>query len=86
MATKNVGLKNFLVAQGLEKYAGKLEKNGAINMQELKDFDIEILTEDIGMTKLEAKRYQRTVNELFGQKVRYVLSLLLSLLLLLFIV
>ena len=72
MATKNVGLNDFLEAQGLEKYAGKFERNGARNMQDLDDFDIEILTDDIGMSKLEAKRFLRNVNEMFGRKVRYV--------------
>ena len=81
MATKNVGLNDFLEAQGLEKYAGKFERNGARNMQDLEDFDIEILTDDIGMSKLEAKRFLRKVNEMFGRKVRYVLTLLLLLLL-----
>ena len=42
MATKNVGLKDFLEAQGLEKYAGKFEENGARNMEDLEDFDNQI--------------------------------------------
>ena len=77
MATKNVGLKDFLEAQGLEKYAGKFEENGARNMEDLEDFDNQILTEDIGMSNLEAKRFLRKVNELFGRKVRCLLLLLL---------
>ena len=79
MATKNVGLKDFLEAQGLEKYAGKFEENGARNMEDLEDFDNQILTEDIGMSNLEAKRFLRKVNELFGRKVRCLLLLLLLL-------
>ena len=72
MATRNVGdmtLNDFLEAQGLLNYANKFEEIGARNMDDLIDLDIDILTGDIGMSKLEGKRFLRKRNEIFGGKV-----------------
>ncbi|KAI6661210.1 hypothetical protein LOD99_10138 [Oopsacas minuta] len=64
-----VGLKEFLEAQGLEKYEDTFKLVGTRNMDDLVDFDLNMLTEDICMTKLEAKRFLRKLTEMFGGKV-----------------
>ena len=70
MATRDAGnmaLNDFLEAQGLLNYANKFEEVGARKMDDLVDLDLDILTGDIGMSKLEGKRFLRKLGEIFGK-------------------
>ena len=71
-----MALNDFLEAQGLLNYANKFEEIGARKMEDLIDLNIDILTGDIGMSKLEGKRFLSKLSEIFVGKVSSVCNII----------
>ena len=74
----DMALNDFLEAQGLLSYANKFEEIGARKMEDLIDLDIDILTGDIGISKLEGKRFLRKLSEIFVGTVSSVCNIIVS--------